>query len=152
MASLLKLYLRELPEPVVPFVFYDSFCTATKCELMVHPPPHTTHSPTFTHYTLTHLHTLHTHPPSHTTHSPTSTHYTLTHLHTLHTRPPSHTTHSPPPHTTHSPTSIHYTLTHLHTLFLCPVYETNKLEALDEVKRLLIQLPKVNFNVLKYLR
>lgn len=24
-ASLLKLYLRELPEPVVPFVLYDSF-------------------------------------------------------------------------------------------------------------------------------
>lgn len=24
-ASLLKLYLRELPEPVVPFVFYESY-------------------------------------------------------------------------------------------------------------------------------
>ena len=85
MASLLKLYLRELPEPVVPFVFYDSFRSATKRELMVHTSPHTTHSPTFT--------------PS-----------------------------------------------------FCTVYEANKLEALDEVKRLLIQLPKVNFNVLKYLR
>ena len=55
----------------------------------------------------------------------------------------------------------HYTLTytlipsfytHLHTLFLRTVYETDKVEALDEFKRLLIQLPKVNFNVLKYLR
>jgi len=60
-ASLLKLYLRELPEPVVPFVFYDSFRNAAK------------------------------------------------------------------------------------------LYETNQLEALDEFKRLLMQLPKVNFNVLKYL-
>ncbi len=24
-ASLLKLYLRELPEPVVPFIYYDSY-------------------------------------------------------------------------------------------------------------------------------
>lgn len=24
-ASLLKLYLRELPQPMVPFVFYDSY-------------------------------------------------------------------------------------------------------------------------------
>ena len=46
------------------------------------------------------------------------------------------------PHTTHSPTF---------TPSFCTVYEANKLEALDEVKRLLIQLPKVNFNVLKYL-
>jgi len=35
-ASLLKLYLRELPEPVVPFVFYDSFRNAAKCELTLH--------------------------------------------------------------------------------------------------------------------
>lgn len=29
-ASLLKLYLRELPEPVVPFVFYQSYEEALK--------------------------------------------------------------------------------------------------------------------------
>ena len=29
-ASLFKLYLRELPEPVVPFVFYESFRESLK--------------------------------------------------------------------------------------------------------------------------
>lgn len=29
-ASLLKLYLRELPEPVVPFLFYESYKEALK--------------------------------------------------------------------------------------------------------------------------
>ena len=29
-ASLLKLYLRELPEPVVPFTFYESYKEALK--------------------------------------------------------------------------------------------------------------------------
>ena len=31
-ASLLKLYLKELPEPVVPFVLYSSYTEAVKCE------------------------------------------------------------------------------------------------------------------------
>lgn len=31
-ASLLKLYLRELPEPLVPFVYYDSFRRAIQCK------------------------------------------------------------------------------------------------------------------------
>ena len=33
-ASLLKLYLRELPEPVVPFVSYHSFKNDLECEIM----------------------------------------------------------------------------------------------------------------------
>lgn len=31
-ASLLKLYLKELPEPVVPFALYTSYTDAVKCE------------------------------------------------------------------------------------------------------------------------
>lgn len=34
-ASLLKLYLRELPEPVVPFVFYESYKEALKGALQL---------------------------------------------------------------------------------------------------------------------
>lgn len=60
-ASLLKLYLRELPEPLVPFVYYDSFRRAIQ------------------------------------------------------------------------------------------LYEANRNEGVDEIKRLLIQIPKANFNLLKYL-
>lgn len=32
-ASLLKLYLRELPQPIVPFVFYDSYKQALEGEV-----------------------------------------------------------------------------------------------------------------------
>ena len=35
-ASLLKLYLRELPEPVVPHVYYESFKNATRCKQFVY--------------------------------------------------------------------------------------------------------------------
>ena len=32
-ASLLKLYLRELPEPLIPYDFFEVFLTAAKCKL-----------------------------------------------------------------------------------------------------------------------
>lgn len=35
-ASLLKLYLRELPEPLVPFVYYDKFQTVMRSKLHRH--------------------------------------------------------------------------------------------------------------------
>ena len=31
-ASLLKLYLRELPEPLIPYDFFEVFLTAAKCK------------------------------------------------------------------------------------------------------------------------
>ena len=119
MASLLKLYLRELPEPVVPFVFYDSFRNATKCELTVHTFPHNTlnlpshtvflqhvFAPSF----CTHLRALFLHTPSHHLSAHTFTPSFCAHLHTLFLHTPSH------------PLSAH-TFTpsfcaHLHTLFL----------------------------------
>lgn len=35
-ASLLKLYLRELPEPVVPYLFYDSYKQALEGNFIIH--------------------------------------------------------------------------------------------------------------------
>ena len=49
-ASLLKLYFRELPEPLIPYSMYDVFCKATerKSSTILHvcpPPPYFMHAP-----------------------------------------------------------------------------------------------------------
>jgi len=34
-ASLLKMYLRELPEPLIPYDFFEVFLTSAKCKLII---------------------------------------------------------------------------------------------------------------------